>query len=165
MLIRRARAEDWQAVRDLRLEALTVAPMAFGSTLAQEQDRLESDWVGWIATAHLLGAFDDDIPGTADRAVGMVSGIDRGEGSMAVYAMYVTPAARGSGLAHRLLDGLAAACRSLGGHRLVLDVTEPNLAALAVYLGYGFTPTGRTKPLPHAPDVEEIEMAVDIGRR
>ena len=40
----RADAEDWAAVREIRLRALSDAPDAFASRLADERDRPESQW-------------------------------------------------------------------------------------------------------------------------
>lgn len=157
MQIRLAGAEDWEAVRDLRLEARRTAPLAFGSTVAQEQDRSAEDWTRWIATADVFLAEDDGVPR------GLASAVDNGDGSTSVFAMYVTPAARGCGLSHRLLDAVVTGCRDRGGSRLLLHLADGNPAAAGSYAAYGFTPTGRRQPLPHAPHVGETELSVDIA--
>lgn len=50
-----------------------------------------------------------------------------------------------------------------GASRLTLQVTDVNLVAERCYRRYGFVPTGRWHPLPHRPDITEIEMAYDLG--
>jgi hypothetical protein len=42
--IRRADADEWDTVRDVRLAALADAPEAFAATLGQELDRTEPEW-------------------------------------------------------------------------------------------------------------------------
>src|SRR5262245_14939127 len=54
--VRRVRAEEWERLRTIRLRALSDAPMAFGSTLADEQTRPDEFWRGRAAGA----AADDD---------------------------------------------------------------------------------------------------------
>ena len=44
--VRRVGAEEWERLRVIRLRALTDAPMAFGSTLADEQARSDEFWRG-----------------------------------------------------------------------------------------------------------------------
>ena len=44
MEIRRARPDEWQALRDLRLRALATDPDAFGSTLAGSSTRTDAEW-------------------------------------------------------------------------------------------------------------------------
>jgi hypothetical protein len=45
---------------------------------------------------------------------------------------------------------------------VTLDVAEGNLPARRLYERRGFRPTGRTGTLPHAPDVAELEMALEL---
>lgn len=62
--------------------------------------------------------------------------------------LYVTDEARGAGLGRALVEAAVARARSRGCRRIELDVNEQNEAALALYLGCGFTtepkPPGRT---------------------
>ena len=44
VLVRQPVVEDWQALRDIRLEALRDAPSAFGSTYEREVVRGETHW-------------------------------------------------------------------------------------------------------------------------
>lgn len=50
-----------------------------------------------------------------------------------------------AGLAKRLVDGLERAFRRAGAKRLFLEVAEDNVAACALYAGYGFAEATRRK--------------------
>ena len=54
--------------------------------------------------------------------------------------MYVSPAARGTGLGRRLVEALEAAARSIGAKRLVLETGIRQHAAIALYRATGFQP-------------------------
>jgi hypothetical protein len=41
---------EWSTYRDLRLRALADSPDAFGSTLAEEQDRSDAEWSRRLAS-------------------------------------------------------------------------------------------------------------------
>ncbi len=55
----------------------------------------------------------------------------------------VHPAARRTGLGRRLLDAWEADVRTRGAARVWLDVRPSNEAALRLYRGAGYRPTGR----------------------
>ncbi len=57
----------------------------------------------------------------------------------------VLPAARGRGLAARLLEELAAEAAGLGAARLFLEVSVGNAPALALYRRLGFGEVGRRR--------------------
>src|SRR5664279_5385576 len=103
--IRPATAEDWRHYRYIRLEALSSAPTAFGSTYAGEVDRAEELWRGRAGNPRALLAFAGDV------AVGIAVGFDDPDepaGSRSLESMFVEPAYRGTGLSTRLIDAVAA---------------------------------------------------------
>jgi GNAT superfamily N-acetyltransferase len=57
-----------------------------------------------------------------------------------VKRMYVSPTARGKGLARRLVAALEAEARALGVRRLVLETGVRQAAALGLYRASGFHP-------------------------
>jgi GNAT superfamily N-acetyltransferase len=164
--IRRVRADDWAAYRQVRLAALAEAPYAFSSTLAQESARDDAFWqeraahgvpmfIAWQdgEPAGLAGAFvvrDEELPAGVARAWHLVS-------------MWVSPARRGSDLAGRLVEAVAGAARADGATRLILWVTEVNDRARAFYGRLGFSPTGaRQLVRPDEPDHWEEERAREL---
>jgi GNAT superfamily N-acetyltransferase len=61
-------------------------------------------------------------------------------GTAEIKRMYVTPAARGTGLGRRLVAALEAEARALGARALVLETGVRQTAALALYRAVGFEP-------------------------
>src|SRR5882724_11016768 len=92
--------------RDLRLRALADSPDAFGSTLAQEGVRPDTDW------AHRLASSADarvNLPLVAEmrgELVGLAWGrIDMSDPDVAaLYQMWVAPTYRGRGVGRKLLE-------------------------------------------------------------
>mgnify|MGYP003675786136 CR=1 FL=1 len=141
--IRRLGAGDAALWRDLRLEALSRHPEAFGSS--------HDDWAGQplevfaarLEAGIVLGAFRD---GTliGSTALDPDSEAPR-DGRLS--AVYVDPAHRGEGIARALLRAAEARARSDGFARLVLCVAQGNEAALRFYEAEGFRIAG---PEPRA---------------
>jgi GNAT superfamily N-acetyltransferase len=160
--VRRVRAEEWERLREIRLRALADAPMAFGSTLADEQAQPDKFWRQRAAG----GASDDNrttfIAERAGAWVGIVTGLlaegGAGERPAWVFGMWVAPAVRRQGTALALLRVLAGWARGHGADVLNLHVTETNAPAVALYERLGFRATGETELLPHTPSVCENHM-------
>ncbi|MFC4065923.1 GNAT family N-acetyltransferase [Actinoplanes subglobosus] len=133
--------EDWQIWRELRLAALTEAPYAFGSQLA--------DWQGegdrpdrWRARLAIPGS--RNLVATLDgRPVGMASGVPADQDRVAeLISMYVAPAGRRRGVGELLVRTVEEWARQSGAHTLRLAVAEGNEGALALYRRTGFQETG-----------------------
>jgi hypothetical protein len=74
VVVKRATAEDWRALRLVRLSALADSPSAFGSSLDEEEGLGESVWRQWASSGVVFLALVEDSP------VGMVAALD-GESS------------------------------------------------------------------------------------
>lgn len=133
--------DDWPLWRELRVAALSEAPYAFGSTLADwqgEGDR-EDRWRARlrIAGSHNVVALVDGKP------AGMASGVPGDRAGVAeVISMWVSPAVRGRGVGAALLDEVERWARATGATVLRLDVSDGNEAAAALYERNGFIFTG-----------------------
>ena len=68
-----------------------------------------------------------------------------------IYAVYVTPTWRGSGLLGELIDGVAAWSRACGRPELLLEVVVGNDRAYRAYQRLGFKDTGVRVPHPPSP--------------
>jgi ribosomal protein S18 acetylase RimI-like enzyme len=79
-------------------------------------------------------------------------------GTVRLWWLWVAPAARGRGLARRLLEARADWARELGAVRLELAVAEHNEAAKALYRGLGFVPTGERRSMASDPTRAGIFM-------
>ena len=113
MEIRRIRADEWRELRDLRLRALQDAPDAFGSTYEEESGDTESQWMEWASGAADGGSSFGVIAVDEEACwIGMAIGAPHSDhpGEAGLFAMWVDPAARGSGVARsskRSSDGRA----------------------------------------------------------
>jgi ribosomal protein S18 acetylase RimI-like enzyme len=140
MLVRRLAPPDAEAFRTLRLEAMCLAPLAFGSALAEEAHR-PLGWFGEALERSAIYAAED----SEGRLLGMLAYQDdpmlkrRHIGHL--WGMYVQEGARGQGLGAALL----AACIAHARERvsvLQLMVGGANPAARRLYERAGFSVYG-----------------------
>lgn len=158
--IRRATPRDWRALRCIRLASLADAPTAFASTLERELGFSEETWRSRVE-AHpvFLAVRGEDVVGTATAYDDHETERD----TVSLIAMYVAPTARGTGCAHLLIDAVVHAARAGGATSLLLYVTDVNPVAERCYRRYGFTATGRRRPLRHNAQISEIEMILELA--
>lgn len=152
IVVRSLDAEDWQALRAIRLRALADAPDAFGSTLEREASRPDEAWRDWAGRR-------DRVVVLAERdgaAVGIASGgpAPTEERVAGLYAMWVEPSARGSGVAERLVDTVEAWAREAGYREIGLGVTVGNDRAARLYERLGYRDTGARMPLREGSPLE-----------
>jgi SAM-dependent methyltransferase/GNAT superfamily N-acetyltransferase len=144
MLIRRARADDWEALRDVRLAALADSPDAFAVTLDEEHDGDEAHWLSWITGEGWDGAVATFVADDDGALVGMATGFrpDGEPGIVHLFAMWVNPERRKEGIGRRLV---AAVARWAAEHpdvdQVLLRVTVANHAAVRFYADCGFVGT------------------------
>jgi ribosomal protein S18 acetylase RimI-like enzyme len=171
---------DWAALRQVRLAALAEAPYAFSSTLDQEKGKTEDQWrarvqkypnfLAWQGgePVGLAGGFAElpdgqpqdgrppvDQPGEPGAA---------GSRGWHLVSMWVSPQARGSGVAGQLVQAVCAAARADGATRVRLWVTDSNPRAQAFYQRMGFHRTGARQVVrPEEPDHWEEERELDLA--
>ncbi len=160
------REDDWQRLRELRLEMLADSPSAFVETL---ESALAADEAEWRFRAARAGG-----PGN----VGVVA-VDRGTGRFVGTMSGYTDAGRGSGrgwsrctsrpdytagdagVADALLDRVEAWARERGQAALFLEVHESNSRAQAFYLRRGYEFTGAQRPY----DLDHRQLELEMSRR
>lgn len=160
LTIRAVVEDDWQQLRELRLEMLRDTPIAFEEKLEAAERRGEAEWRmraarGSSPTSTTLVAIDH-----RGRWIGTMGCYLPAGGSLPwLVAVYVTPSQRGRrhGVADALLDAVEewAAAR---GDTLVLEVHQDNARARAFYERRGFHLTGKTRPYPFDSSTNELEM-------
>jgi GNAT superfamily N-acetyltransferase len=147
------------ALRSIRLEALLDSPQAYGSTyqecLAWTNRRWRNvcrDWNYYLAER-------------SERVVGVVSGgvNDRHPGTLWLYGMYVTPRARGTGIAEQLVEVVVEWARDQGVSALHLQVAAPMIHARAFYERAGFRATGDVVIMERDPSIELATMVLTIA--
>jgi ribosomal protein S18 acetylase RimI-like enzyme len=162
--VRRLAADDAVLFRDIRLEALRLAPDAFASTFEAESARPSGWFAERLGDSHVLGAF------RAEKLVGIATLIILQSAKMAhkghLVGMYVRPEARRSGAGRRLVAAIIETAR---GHVEVIQLTvvAGNEIARRLYAGLGFDEYGREKKALKSGDryFDEILMAIDLGAR
>jgi len=154
---------DWQTWRELRLEALTDAPYAFGETLARARSLTEAEWRSWWDGREFAGP----------RFIGVADGAPAGMCSLCfpedhdheplIINMWTSPRVRGRGLGRAMLDACVTYCVQAGHPRLLLGVVEDNLPARRLYESYGFVYTGGREPLRSNPSTSLLWMTMQLN--
>lgn len=170
-LVRRVGGDDWQAARDLRLEALgdPAAAVAFLTRLGDAVMRSDDEWrqrtlaaakqpdvaqfVAVDAEGHLVGSATGLRP-SQDRA-GQIDSTNRPAN---VVAVYVQPRHRGCGAVRHLLEATEAWLRDCGEQEAVLHVHEQNLRAHAAYVKHGYVDTGVRIPVEGGWEREMVQV-------
>jgi GNAT superfamily N-acetyltransferase len=156
--------DEWQVYRDVRLAALEESPEAFVATLEEEQGYDEDYWRLRMRRSRRLIAQNGD-----GRPVGVASVGDAKESPETVaelFGLWVTPAARGTGVATKLVQAGAQTAREQGRTHLAYWVGSDNGRAVAFASGFGFRPTDSRRPMRVRQDdgeEEEIAMVLPLG--
>lgn len=154
ILVRRCSVRDAAVLRSLRLEALRDTPEAFGATFADASTWVDRRWVTMAAEWNFyVGEYDGAPAGIASGGWN-----EHYPGTHWLYGMYVTPAARGSGLATRLVDAVGEWASALGADSLYLHVTATVQRARHFYARVGFAPTGEVITMDRDPSLQLITM-------
>lgn len=135
LTIRLTCASDWQQLKQVRLAALLDAPTAFAVSHRTAAAYTDAQWqqrAASTSTAFWLALRNG-------HALGMVGATLDDAGRYNLIAMWVEPAARGNGVAERLVKAVKAQAREHGHGRVYLDVAPENTQAAQFYLKQGFT--------------------------
>jgi GNAT superfamily N-acetyltransferase len=153
--------EDWQRVRDLRLEMLRDTPIAFLETIETAEANSEDIWRMRANRGRTPDSVQFVAVDASGRWVGTMSGLVDGQdvGGPLLVGVFVSPSARGrdAGVADALLDAVEDWARGQGD-TLTLHVHEDNARAIAFYRRRGYELTGRTIPYNLDPTRNELEM-------
>ncbi|RZU50532.1 ribosomal protein S18 acetylase RimI-like enzyme [Krasilnikovia cinnamomea] len=159
--VHRVTAADAARTRALRLEMLADSPLAFLETVAQAAARPHADYRRRIADA---ASGDHLAQFVADPGRGPLIGHAGGTmlpdepGATVVFAVYITPAHRGTGVLDELVEAVAEWSRAAGRPELMLEVVVGNDRAVRAYERLGFADTGIRVPHPVIPALTELQM-------
>jgi GNAT superfamily N-acetyltransferase len=160
VLVRETVADDWRALRDIRLTALQDAPDAFWSTYEQQAAFGEADWRRRIARGGTFLAYLPEVG--ASEPAGLAGGYRERPGTVELVSMYVRPKARGRGVGEALVAAVINWAFARNARSVHLWVTETNSHARVLYERCGFSPTDERQPLPSNPRIAEIGMALPL---
>ncbi|MEZ4410998.1 MAG: GNAT family N-acetyltransferase [Polyangiales bacterium] len=140
MIVSLASPADWARVRAIRLRALADTPDAFTATLAQEAPQPDAFWIG-RAAREVVSTFLASVDGE-DLGLCVLAPYGDDPRTLGLFSVWVAPTARGRGVGDALLRAVVDRARSLSATRVLLDVGDHNVAAIALYTRHGFRPTG-----------------------
>jgi GNAT superfamily N-acetyltransferase len=153
VLVRATTMNDWQALREIRLQALQDAPYAFASTYAREVAFAEDEW---HRRATRDGSFIAFLPEVSPAGLG--GGYLASPEVVELVAMFVRPQARGRGVGEAVIEAVAGWAIQKDAIAVHLWVTETNKRARMLYERCGFTATDERQSLPSDPALIEIGM-------
>ena len=160
MTVHRVTPGDAGRMRALRLEMLADSPLAFLETLAQAAARSHDDYRRRIVQASAGRSVAQFVADPGGPLIGHAGGtvLPEEPGATVVFAVYITPARRGTGVLESLVEAVAGWSRSAGRAELMLEVVVGNDRAVRAYEKLGFTDTGVRVPHPVIPGLRELRM-------
>jgi RimJ/RimL family protein N-acetyltransferase len=174
--LHRPSEDDWVAIRDLRLRALTDTPIAF---LETREQALAVDEEGWRSRARRNVAQDSTqvvaiapdgrwvgsmICFVSQGSPGYIAEPRPGSPRANLVGVFVDPDWRGDvGVTDALLGEITRwVADEKGLTELYLHVSDANLRAIRAYERRGFVPTGVIDTVPEHPDDHEVEMVATL---
>ena len=151
---------DAARMRALRLEMLADSPLAFLETLAQAAARPHAEYRRRIVQASTGSRLAQFVADPGGRLIGHAGGtvLPEEPDVTVVFAVYITPAHRGTSVLPELIDAVAAWSRAAGRPDLMLEVVVGNDRAVRAYERLGFVDTGVRVPHPVTPALTELQM-------
>jgi GNAT superfamily N-acetyltransferase len=157
--VRHAGVEDAMLLRAIRLESLSDTPDAYGSTY---KDSLKWPNSRWRVAAREWNYYLAERHG---HVVGMASGGFNANhpGTRWLFGMYVTPGARGTGVAQQLVETVSDWARGDGATELYLHVTTTVARARAFYQKVGFRLNGEEIVMDRDRSIRLVTMVRDLA--
>jgi ribosomal protein S18 acetylase RimI-like enzyme len=156
--IRHIGADEVEAFRQIRLEALRAEPASFASRYEDWEVLSAEEWRNRLNEPVFI-AFQDGSP------VGIMGLFRQRSSKMAhratIVMVYVRGNLRGTGLAGRLLEAVSDHARAAGIVQLELFVSAENAAAIRFYQRQGFAEIGRIPGgvLEEGREIDDVMMA------
>ncbi|MGY0216234.1 N-acetyltransferase family protein [Endozoicomonadaceae bacterium StTr2] len=160
-----SKENDWQTYKNLRLQALQDSPDSFCTTYEQMVDATDEFWIcrcqlkqGSSIMLPLIAELDG-IP--CGMAWAITSEVE--SGTAHIYQMWVSPQARGHGIARAMLEKMLTWAEKHQLEKLELSVTTTNRAAIALYESMGFETCGELVPLREHSALQVQSMALGLS--
>ncbi|MFI9630493.1 GNAT family N-acetyltransferase [Streptomyces sp. NPDC052042] len=129
---------DWPLWREVRLAALSEAPHAFKSRLADWHNGGEERWRARLAMPSTYNV----VALLEGQTVGVAAGLRGDADACELRSVWVSPRARGRSVGDRLVAAVEKWARQAGAATLKLAVIPDNEPAVALYQRNGFSDTG-----------------------
>jgi RimJ/RimL family protein N-acetyltransferase len=136
--IRQFTAQDWQAARDIRLQALKTNPTVFSFTYEKALTLTEQDWKQRLSDPNtgIFGLIDD-----TGKCIGMTGVAIRSENPQDanLWGSWIHPDHRGKGYSDLLYKARIDWARQKGLKRITVSHRESNKASFRANQRHGFT--------------------------
>lgn len=143
---------DWQTFAGMRLRALADSLGENDPSYRDEAAFTAAQWRRRLREHAQFAAVD------GDRPVGLIAAQRQNPETVYLYSLWLDPAARGRGLARRLVAAAVDWARATHVQTVKLRVAADNAAALGVYESLGFTVAhDQTASKP-----EELAMSLSV---
>jgi GNAT superfamily N-acetyltransferase len=156
-VIRRLGAGEAELLRRVRLSSLADSPSSFATTLTDASALPGAEWAAQAAAPGEAVFVALRVDGEPVGIAGARPHADDGE-TIALWGMWVAPAARRSGLGERLVAAVAGWAAEQGAARLRLGVMTDVPAAIAFYERLGFQQAGEPRVFRRDPSRRWWEM-------
>lgn len=160
-VVTRIHADQWRILRDVRLRALEDAPYAFGTTLADGEQRTDRDWQDMAREHATLSDRAYFMAYMGDNPCGMAGCYRRTSDIVMLTAMWVAPEFRGKNIGEQIVRAVIEWAREGGASTLEAWVSENNPARI-FYQRIGFEETDLTEPLRSGSKIQMVLMRRDI---
>jgi RimJ/RimL family protein N-acetyltransferase len=135
-ILRRFLPEEWEAYRDIRLEALQISPEMFGSNYAKESQYTKEDWLGAVDNPHraMFGLYlNKNIVGVTGVAF-----VKEDHSQAVLIASFICPEYRGKGLSKLFYEARLDWARDMGCNSIVVSHREDNNPSKGANQSFGF---------------------------
>lgn len=149
VVVRDFRPGDEAAFRDINLEWIE----RYFAVEQKDRDVLGDPWKYILDPGGAILIAED-----AGEAIGVVSLMPMGGGSVELAKMGVSPAAQGKGAGRLLVAGAVAKARAMGMSRVYIETNSALGPALKLYRNAGFAPLGTPQPSPYARADVQLEL-------
>ena len=161
--VRRLGEDEWEQYKTARLSALEESPEAFAASVEDERAYDEEFWRTRLRRSQRLLA---EVEGATVGIVSVGLAQEGNDRVAEIFGLWVTPAARGTGVATQLVHAGADEARAQGRSHLAYWVGSDNGRAVAFASGCGFRPTDSRRPMrvQNGDDEEdEVAMVLPLG--
>ena len=159
--VRRIAPGDERRLREIRIEALEDAPLAFITTAEEARAHPDDLWHRRV----LAGSSGTDqatfLACAGEATVGMAIGLDRSDrapGVVAVVSVFVSSSARRRGVGDALMSAVESWAMAIGATTTSLWVVDDNASARAFYENRGYRPTLDRQRITAPPQRWETRM-------
>ena len=150
--------DQWQRLREIRLNSLKDSPDAFGGTFEAESQMEKEEWEVKFTTLDFLIVSTDQI----DIAIMSVEVLNGDHGAKCwIGGCWSDPRYRGQGALRALFDFLDEQTDLKNWRRQGLGVWADNVDAIAAYKAIGFSEAGEKQPSQRQPGRFYIHMVRD----